>query len=366
MGTIISYAEETFDSFDALPFNAVDSLILSTLAYTRIPSDIPGVRSWEGVRLVDLLRAEHYPTMFKTMRTPENYRRLLIAVAASPRYRNLRACAYTEEFDPIQQTQFAALTFRIDPSLTYVAFRGTDTTLVGWKEDFNMAFQYPVPAQKSAAYYVDRVASHTSGTLYTGGHSKGGNLAVYSTAKCAPTVQSRIGRAYSHDGPGFMETVLQDADFARIAPIIDKTLPQSSIVGMLLEDQENYRVVKSKSVSIWQHDPFTWDVQNNSFVPVDHITPDARYVDKTLQAWVASMDEDERGRLIDTVYDIINVTDAVTFEEWSADLGKTLPAMARSASKMNRDTTDFLGRMLRELVVLGVQNTPVMFGRNKE
>ena len=361
MGNIISYVEETMATFDEVPLGAVDSLVLSTLAYTCVPEEVAGARGWEGVRLIELLRAEHFGSIYARMWAPKNALRLLKAAAASPRFRNVLVCGYVDELDADAQKQFSATTYRVAPGRAYVAFRGTDNTLVGWKEDFNMAFCCPVPAQEAAARYLDEVAARVPGTLVTGGHSKGGNLAVYSAAKCGDAVRGRVERAYSHDGPGFMEAVLLDPDFVRTAGKVEKTLPQSSIVGMLLEDQENVSVVRSKSVGMLQHDPFTWDVVDGALVLLERIGADARYVDKTLQGWVASMSEEERGRLVDTVYEVINTNGDVTFEEWRADLGKTLPAVARAASRLDRETAGFLTRMLRELALMSVRSLPALF-----
>lgn len=361
MNSILAYAEGVFDSFDERPFCAVDSLVLSTVAYTRVPEALGAARGWEGIRLVDLLRAEDYAWMYSLMWAPENAKRLLVGVASNPRYRDLRVCGYVDELDVEAEMQFSAMTFRVSPAWSYVAFRGTDNTLVGWKEDFNMAFKCPVPAQEAAARYVDEVARYLGGAIVTGGHSKGGNLAVYSAAKCGDGARGRIMRAYSHDGPGFMGSVLEDEDFRAVAGKVDKTLPQSSIVGLLLEDHENYRVVKSKSVSMWQHDPFNWEVVDGAFVELEHVTPDARHVDKTLQGWVARLDEEERGRLVDTIYDIINPNDDVTFEDWKADLSKTLPAILRSISQVDRETAEFLGRAFKELAVVSMRSVPAIF-----
>lgn len=142
----------------------------------------------------------------------------MTALAASPRFRNIQMLGYTEQFDAAEEKQFAAVCFQITPDLCYIAFRGTDSTLVGWKEDFNMAFKCPVPSQKTAVRYLTDAARHCRGKILVGGHSKGGNLAVYAAVKCSEDIQKRIERVYSHDGPGF-----------------------------------------------WQHGPFSWIVDNGSF-----------------------------------------------------------------------------------------------------
>ena len=242
MRNMITYAEETLACFDRLPFNRVDSLILSWAAYLRLPEEHLEAHDWRGVRLGELLRAEDFGCLFQRHWDVGSSRRLFTALAASPRFRDIRVMGYTQQTDPEQEKQFSAMTFQLNGDMGYVAFRGTDSTLVGWKEDFNMAFQYPVPSQEEAERYLAQAAKHCKGELQVGGHSKGGNLAVYAAAHSAGEVQERIARVYSHDGPGFLGAVLRSGEFQAVTAKIDKTLPQSSLVGMLLEQQEKFRI----------------------------------------------------------------------------------------------------------------------------
>ena len=158
----------------------------------------------------------------------EQSRRLFAALAASPRFRDVRVCGYIQKTDLEKEQQFAAVLFRLNRNLSYVAFRGTDLSLVGWKENFNMAFQCPVPSQEEARRYVAEAARYCEGGLLLGGHSKGGNLAVYAAAKSEAPVWERIVRVYSHDGPGFLEEVVRTEGLVRAAAKVDKTLPQAS------------------------------------------------------------------------------------------------------------------------------------------
>ena len=174
MGNFVTYAEQTLETFDERAFSSVDSLILSWLSYFHYP-DETGVRSWDGVPLTELFRAEYFEQLFHGNWDPSGSRQLLSAMAASPRFRDLRLMGYTERRDDEAEKQFAALSFGLPDGSLYVAYRGTDSSFTGWKEDFNMAFQYPVPAQEEAALYLAEAAKHSSGTVRVGGHSKGGN-----------------------------------------------------------------------------------------------------------------------------------------------------------------------------------------------
>lgn len=332
------------------------------MAYLRIPADadevVAGIRGWDGVRLADLHRAEYFGDYFAGMWSEEDGLRLLAAAAASPRLRDVRVVGHVESTDVRAEKQFAAVTFRLTDDLSYVAFRGTDSTLVGWKEDFNLSFRCPVPSQVAAARYLADVAGRLDGELVVGGHSKGGNLAVYAAASVPADVGERITRVFSHDGPGFLPEFLATGEFANVAPRIDKTLPQSSLVGMLLEQQEGFRVVKSNRLLIWQHDPFSWRVDGRDFVYLDDLAPDARYLDAAISAWLSSRTNEERERFIDTLYSVVEASRVRTTRELRADWRRNIPTAARAFADLDPETKDFMVDTATALLRLGVRSVP--------
>ena len=362
-GNIVSYAERAFDTFDERPFNSVDSLILAWFSYFHLNGAFEGVPAGEALSLTRLYRSELFDEMFRDFWDAPSTLRLFAAVMASRRFRDMRALNYVESFDSAEEKQFAAVSFQLTDELAYVAFRGTDSSLIGWKEDFSMAFKSPVPAQESAARYLSETAKQLRGALLVGGHSKGGNLAVYAAAECDRAVQDRIARVYSHDGPGFLESVLQSESFGRIADRIEKTLPQSSVVGMLLEHQERYSIVRSNRVSFLQHDPFSWQVEGGAFVPFSHLTSDALYLDHTISAWLAQLSEADRERFVDALFDVLSANDISTVDEWKAGWPKNVSAAVRALSQMNPDTKTFFSHTLRELAALSVKNFPELLGK---
>ena len=361
MRNMLDYARSRLERFDERGFCTVDSLILSWVAYTRLPagdSDLAPARGWEGVRLADLHRAEHFDAYYAGMWSEEAGLALLAAVAASPRFRDVRVVGYADITDPRAEKQFAAMTLRLAEDLSYVAFRGTDASLVGWKEDFNLSFRCPVPSQVAAARYLADVAGRLDGELVVGGHSKGGNLAVYAAASVPADVGGRITRVFSHDGPGFLPEFLATGEFANVAPRIDKTLPQSSLVGMLLEQQEGFRVVKSNRLLIWQHDPFSWRVDGRDFVYLDDLAPDARYLDAAISAWLSSRTNEERERFIDTLYSVVEASRVRTTRELRADWRRNIPTAARAFADLDPETKDFMVDTATALLRLGVRSVP--------
>ncbi len=358
MDNIVSYAEKTLSETDTLPFSSVDSLILSWLSYFRFPDSLSEIHDWRGVRISNLFRAEYFDDLFRRNWDPESSKRLLTAMAASPRFRNIRVMGYTEKRDAISEKQFSAISLQITDDLCYIAFRGTDSTLIGWKEDFNMAFQYPVPAQTDAADYLADAALHCTGNIMVGGHSKGGNLAVYAAANSADTVKRRISAIYSHDGPGFLSSVLESPQFTEISDRIDKTVPQSSLIGMLLEQQENYKIVKSTRFSVWQHDPFSWVVDGSSFSSVPALTSDAKYLDHVLNQWLCSLSREERERFIDLLFSLVDMENIETTAQLKAQWQKNIQIALRTASGMSPETKEFAIRTLKALFSLSIKSFP--------
>ena len=175
---IVTYAAQNMKPFQDQAFHSVDSLILSCVVYMHFPRANPALCDWDGVPLPALFHAEDFDTIFEHVYDAPASKELLTALVASPRFREIHVKGYVQQSDRSTEKQFAAMTFDLPDGSSYIAFRGTDATIVGWKEDFNMAFQYPVPSQAEAADYLSEAARHCRGKLYVGGHSKGGNLEI--------------------------------------------------------------------------------------------------------------------------------------------------------------------------------------------
>lgn len=342
----LAYVRERMDTFEERPLCRVDSLVFSWLAYARIEPLLDAACTPEGVALSELLRAEAFDHMFGTSWDPVGSRDLLFAVCASPRFRTARLTDFRFKTDMGAEEQFAACTFRLPTGAAYVAFRGTDSTVVGWKEDFNMTFLNPVPAQVEAARYLDEVAQATDGPLYVGGHSKGGNLAAYAVALCAPEHRARVKRVFSHDGPGFHRTFVEGEEYRRLLPLMDKTVPRSSIIGQVLSEDPacDCTIVESDGVSLLQHNPFLWHVDLDvcDFVPAHGYSPTSRYFNATLDAWMDQYPLEDRKRFVDTLFEVIGVTGAHRFAEISADMKGNLPLMLDAVEQLDPDLQIFV------------------------
>ncbi len=359
MADIIGYVETQHDTFDTRPLCEVDSLVLSWFSYFCFPAEAEGIRTWSGVPLRTLLRAEWFEAAFGRFWGFDNSRRLIYAMAASPRFRDIKVCGHVDELDSDKEKQFSAMALRLSPYDTYVAFRGTDNTIVGWKEDFNMAFDASVPSQQSAVSYLEAAAGCYGGTIYTGGHSKGGNLAIYSARMCDPKVRSRVARAYSHDGPGFNDEVVSNPRWRDSDIDVHKTMPQSSLIGMLFEKNDRYAIVKSTaSGGILQHDPFSWVVEGTGFALVEDLTRSAQYVDGVLDEWIRGLTAPEREEFVDALFDVFTASGTETFAELRDNWKRAIPAMASAAVDLSPTTRDLLVRTVIDLLARLLPHSP--------
>lgn len=349
--TFLTYVRERMDTFLDRPLCAIDSLVFSWLAYAHLGEDQVNACLPEGIALHEMLRAEEFDNMFGSTWDPEGSRDLLFAVCASPRFRDARLTLFRFKTARSAEEQFAAMTFILLDGSSYVAFRGTDSTIVGWKEDFNMTFLNPVPAQEEARAYLEYVASVTAGPLYVGGHSKGGNLAVYAVATCNKSCRERVVRVFSHDGPGFHREFCASDAYRNILPIMVKTVPKSSMIGAVLSEGPDCHpiIVESGGFSLFQHNPFLWevDVESATFVEADGFTASSRYFDSTLDAWMDKYSLAERARFVDALFDVIRVTGAKRFSDIMADRKTNVPLMLEAVEGLDPDLQQFIRDVLR-------------------
>ncbi len=285
------------------PFNEVDALILSELSYIHFENIVPGIDE-DGCITIREANAKYEKSTAREILYYREKEKLFDALAFCPRFADMTLCNYVSRLDKEEQEQFAAVHVNLSPNHTFIAFRGTDSTVIGWREDLNMSFMMPVPAQQSAAEYVDQTAKGLFKKYSIGGHSKGGNLAVYSGVFCNPKLQKKIVKIYSFDGPGFNRKMINDEAYKRVEDRIHSYVPEESIVGLLMEHEEDYKVVESTEFSILQHEGFSWVIDRDAFVLVDEVNKYSKNFSLTLKAWLAQMSSIERKEVVDTFFDV--------------------------------------------------------------
>jgi hypothetical protein len=357
MKNIINYIIEENNSFEKKKFNAVDSLVLSQLAYLNFSDCVSGKSAITlPMSITEISNKANRDMLFHDVRDKKSNQQLLSALAKSPRFCDTRLVFYIDRIDILTEKQFSAVTYLLNDGTAYIAYRGTDSTFVGWKEDFNMSFINPIPSQKEGVTYLNAVADMFSCDLKVGGHSKGGNIAVYSSIKCLSPVQKRITHIFSHDGPGFRDEVFLCHDYLIIKDRIHKSLPQSSIIGMLLQHQEPYSVVKSNRIWFMQHDPFSWLIDGGDFEYVQSLKKSAMYMNRTLNQWVNSYDDQKRELFINTLFQIIEATNATSFYDLTGDWPKRAVAVLGAIRGIDDETRRFVLKVIKALFVLAVKN----------
>lgn len=300
--------------FSQVPTTPVDNLIFSALVYI----DFGGIVGEELTRSVPLkTAAEEFfalPDRESRIRV-KNDIKLLQAISQTRRFRDVRLTFYRNRLIPEEQTQFAAISFLLPDGSAFLAFRGTDYSLVGWKEDFNMSFQDTVPAQREALAYTQEFAGKMPMIMRLGGHSKGGNLAVFAAAKAGYAIQHRIITIYNNDGPGFTEYLMGDPGYLAVVPKIRTYIPESSVIGILLEHEEDYRVIKSRQLGPLQHELYSWEIMGGDFIYTEELSDESKFLDKAIKSWIKDMTKEERGHFIDTVYEMLSASGASTVQE---------------------------------------------------
>ncbi len=361
--SIIDYARQEFHSFTEKPFCAVDSLILSQMAYMNFAGEVPYLKEkGKNIKIQNLYKIEKFEEFTKRTYVPENNRRLLVAVCGNPRFRDIEINYYVEANDYKNEMQFAAITFFLPTGQLYVAYRGTDSSINGWKEDFNMFYLDTIPGQLQALKYLEYVMSQTDRPVIVGGHSKGGNMALYAASFTNREYNNRIEKVYNHDGFGITTAQLQRQDYIDMESRTDTTVPYASIIGQIFTNGI-YTVVASKGISIWQHDPFTWQVYNGFFVREEKIKGSRSGLLDAVYQVMDSLDTHDRELFVDTVFEIMNSAEPKKFGDVISKSLKSPDKVIHTMRNIDPATMEKVKHIMAELIKLTLKKS---FGGSEE
>lgn len=355
MASLFDYLDWRGDiTFSQAGPNEIDNLILSTLCYVDFGGIVPAEFDQKPVPLLSAaksyLKAHKGEQAYIGAIIPSATLTLLAKAAKTKRFAGVGLVGYRNIVDAETQTQFSALGYRLDDGTLYICYRGTDDTIIGWKENFNMSFMEEVPSQRHAVDYLAEAAISSVGTIVCAGHSKGGNLAVYATVKSPESIRERISVTYNNDGPGFSRSFIESAEYQSAKHKIVTLIPQSSVVGMLLEHEESYEVVKSSESGIMQHDPFSWELMGSRFIRLDGITEESRYIDRTLKNWLSDMSATQREEFVDAIYETLTSTNAATLTDIGTDKIKLLRAWNNLSDENKNVVTKSIKLLFKETV----------------
>lgn len=314
-------------------FNEVDALILSILSYLDfLPVDgHEPVQFQEAMRRINEMPDEvKYDGPYLIMHSVVE---LANAAASFPRFQEMGVCRFVDITEEEREIQFAAVTFLLSDHTAFLSFRGTDNTLVGWKEDLNMSFTEEIPSQVEAVKYAEHTARQIDLPLRLGGHSKGGNLAIWAGTHLDPEYQERILAIYNNDGPGFRESFLKSERYLNVRDRIFSYVPESSIVGVLMEHDE-YITIRSVNSSILQHNPFSWIILGSHFACGEDRSFSGRKFEKIINSWIRSMPVEEREEFVENIYDILVSSNAKTINDLDKTKIKSFLSMQKTFREM--------------------------------
>lgn len=351
MGSILDYIREygTY-TFKERPFSAEDGLVLAQFSYLRLDGLVPAPGDiGAAVTIGELARLGNLPYMFGDTCFAAENAALFKALKESVRFQTMRINYYVNRIATGEASQFSAVTCFPEDAPVYLAFRGTDETLAGWQEDFSMIYKLPVKGQELAAQYADKVAACTEGSLFFGGHSKGGNLAVYAAAVANPRIQDRIRCIYNLDGPGFQRAFTEREEYQRIRERICKIVPRSSVIGMILEKSGEYEVVESRGIGIMQHDPFTWILRDGHFLTTGEVTKRRRAAALVINRFLQQLSPEDARRFVEELFLIASRAGAETVLDFSGswrELFKRAVELLKDADEETKRSLHRAGRTL--------------------
>lgn len=349
MKNILNYIKENSRTFEEYPFNEVDSLILSQLSYLNLSNVVPSVNEdGKSVTLRGVADNPHYDEMFNIFWMTDKEAKLLSLASQSPRFSDIELNYYEDVLEESPDAQFSAVTFLLPDESVYIAFRGTDATLLGWKEDMKLAYSKPLESQRLASEYLNHVAKKTTCPIRVGGHSKGGNLATYGAMMCDGDVRMRILDIFNHDGPGFRPEILSSGYYHVIEDRIHKYIPKSSIVGIIFEG-DKYDIVESYGVGALQHNAFSWKIEDGAFKRTVKKSFSKIATNDTINEWIFSLSEEEIDIFVNSLYDMLSARDAKSLEDLKKNPIKSFAAASGKYKELSEDNQKILEEILDRL-----------------
>ncbi len=342
-------------SFEERAFSEIDALVLTELEYLPLEKVVPSDENGENfvtVKEIAEYMKEHKKQLFNEnpmMMTPERHEVSQIIVDA-PRFQSMKFFGVVSEWDKDTTKQFAAITVEVEPGVRLVIFRGTDDTLIGWKEDFLMTYSPLVAAQTDAKEYLAKQASLWDGDLMVSGHSKGGNLAIYAAATQVEDVQLRIVDIFCFDSPGLYRSVLETKGYQNIVPLAMRYIPQDSLVGLMLESEVPYVIVKSNATGAMQHSAMTWEIEDGQFIKMEKLTKNSQLNDQTFKKWTESVSDEELELFWNVFFELLFSVGIDTVNDLYGQFMHYVQEFLKAAGNMDEEKRELLTRIALLLV----------------
>ena len=342
-------------SFEERAFSEIDALVLTELEYLPLEKVVPSDENGENfvtVKEIAEYMQEHKQELFdeNPMMITQERHEVSQVIADAPRFQSLKFFGVVSEWDKDTTKQFAAVTVEVEPSVRLVVFRGTDETLIGWKEDFLMTYSPLVAAQTDAKEYLAKQASLWDGDLMISGHSKGGNLAIYAAATQEEDVQLRIVDIFCFDSPGLYRSVLETKGYQNIVPLAMRYIPQDSLVGLMLESEVPYVIVKSNATGAMQHSAMTWEIEDGQFIKMEKLTKNSQLNDQTFKKWTESVSDEELELFWNVFFELLFNAGIDTVNDLYGQFMHYVQEFLKAAGEMDEEKRELLTRIALLLV----------------
>lgn len=342
-------------SFEERAFSEIDALVLTELEYLPLEKVVPSDENGEDfvtVKEIAEYMQEHKQELFdeNPMMITQERHEVSQVIADAPRFQSLKFFGVVSEWDKDTTKQFAAVTVEVEPSVRLVVFRGTDETLIGWKEDFLMTYSPLVAAQTDAKEYLAKQASLWGGDLMISGHSKGGNLAIYAAATQEEDVQLRIVDIFCFDSPGLYRSVLETKGYQNIVPLAMRYIPQDSLVGLMLESEVPYVIVKSNATGAMQHSAMTWEIEDGQFIKMEKLTKNSQLNDQTFKKWTESVSDEELELFWNVFFELLFSVGIDTVNDLYGQFMHYVQEFLKAAGDMDEEKRELLTRIALLLV----------------
>ena len=342
---IFDYVKRNKKSFKEVKFNELDALVFASLSYINFKNilDKKKLTIKEAYQ-----KLEHNESVFALDRF--NYQNVLLlkALSESPRFENV----YVEKYErkTTRTCQFAALMIKVPHYLTFISYEGTEDDFDGWEEDGRFSYEFPTDAQKYAYRYLLKYLKNCNKTLYIGGHSKGGNLAISAMIHAKFLTRFRVKAIYNFDGPGFLPETIESKKYKRIVKKIKSYYPEESVVGMMLENLGDKKIVKSSYKKVQQHNSYSWWVDDNEFVTGKLSKYSIKWHNRTIKI-CNTYSKAERELFVTTFFNLLRESGYNKKSEFDKISIKKMMNMLKNLKNLNKNEKEILFGMFKLLLI---------------
>lgn len=342
-------------TFDKDPFNEVDSAILCELAYVDFGDIVKGCSLKKSVKINTIYKKYFTKHTVKEILSRENFVKMapliMEKIVKAKRFENLKVVGYREIVDEKKQCQFVSVIYEVGDGTYYFAFGGTDTSIVGWKEDFNLSWSAATGGQKEAVKYINQIFENRKCKIRVGGHSKGGNFAIYASAFSGIKVKKQIIEIYTYDSPGFIKEIIDCKQYKNIVSKVNSIIPECSMIGMMFENTFKSKIIKSSNEGLMQHDLLSWQVMGNGFVEADGLTKLAKFINNTIKKWIVNLDNDTRKTFTDTLFSLFEATGSKNFEDICKKKFNTVTKIVEATGGLTKEKRKMVFDILKSLFI---------------